>query len=98
MEEIMMSWRCLIDTLPFSNAIIMIGEIDESPISMQLVMARALLYMKVAEENLGRYIQVQPECYNYPEAKKGKIVVKFHVLFPDKKQLEKFKKELSLLN
>jgi len=76
----------------------MVGEIDESPISLQVVMARALLYMKVAERNLGRYIQVQPECYNYPAVKKGKIVVQFHVLFPDKEQLEKFKKELSLLN
>ena len=98
MEEISMSWRCLIDTLPFSNAIIMIGEIDESPVSMQVLMARALLYMQVAEENLGRYIQIQPECHNYPPAKKGKIVLQFHVLFPDKKQFEKFKKELSLLN
>ena len=98
MQEISMSWRCLIDTLPFSNAVIMVGEIDESPISMQVIMARALLYMKVAEENFGRYIQVQPECHNYPAAKKGKIVAQFHVLFPDKEQLEKFKKELSLLN
>ena len=98
MEEISMSWRCLVDTLPFPNAIIMIGEIDESPISMQVIMTRAFLYMEVAEKNLGRYIQVQPECYNYPAFKKGKIVAQFHVLFPDKEQLEKFKKELSLLN
>jgi len=72
MEEISMSWRCLIDTLPFSNAIIMIGEIDESPVSMQVLMARALLYMEVAEKNLGVFIQVQPECYNYPAAKAKK--------------------------
>lgn len=98
MEEIYMSWRCLIDTLPFSNAIIMIGEIDESPVSMQVLIARALFYMQVAERNLGTYIQAQPECYNYPKAKKGRIVLQFHVLFPNKEQFEKFKKELSLLN
>ena len=98
MEEISMSWRCLIDTLPFSNAIIMIGEIDESPVSMQMLMARALLYMQVAEKNMGTYIQAQPECFNFPPAKKGKIVLQFQVLFPDRNQLEKFKKELSLLN
>ena len=98
MEEIYMSWRCLIDTLPFSNAIIMIGEIDESPVSMQVLMTRALLYMEVAEKNLGVFIQAQPECYNYPEAKAKKIVLQFNVLFPGREQIEKFKKELSLLN
>jgi len=98
MEEIMMTWRCLIDTLPFSNAIAMVGEIDESPVSMQVLLTKALLYMELAEKNLGTYIQAQPEHFNYPEAKKGKIVLQFFILFPDKKQYEKFKKELSLLN
>lgn len=98
MEEICMSWRCLIDTLPFSNAVIMIGEIDESPVSMQVLMARVLLYMGVAQKHLGIFIQAQPESYNYPEAKPKKLVLQFHVLFPSKEQFEKFKKELSLLN
>lgn len=98
MENISMSWRYLIDTLPFSNAIIMIGEIDESPVSMQILMARALLYIKVAETNFGVFIAAQQERFNYPTAKKGKIVLQFQVLFPNKEQFEKFKNQISLLD
>lgn len=98
MEGIIMSWQCLVNTIPVPNSIIMVGEIDEGPISKKLLILRSLLYIEVGQRNLGNFMYAKPDKFNYPDAKPKKIVLQFQMTFPKRENLEKFIKEISLLN
>ena len=97
MENVKMEWRCLINVIPIPNSIIMRGEIDISPISERFLLLRTVIYAGIAERNGGEFIIANLDKYNYPPDKEGKIVLQFQMTFPDRKNLDKFMQEISLL-
>lgn len=95
MEMLFMQWRCLKNALPIPNSIIMIGEIDEGQQAENLILCRTLYYLQIAEFYGGALVIGEPDEFNYPDAKKGKIVLQFHMAFQDEENMKGFIEEIS---
>lgn len=90
-----MNWKLLRDTMPLPNSIMMVGDIDYSSSSKDILILQAVYYIEVAMEYQGMLVWANKDKYNYPQGEKDKIVLQFQMIFPNGNQMEEFIKEVS---
>ncbi len=87
-----MNWKCERNSL--LNIIKMIGEIDDSPVSINVMMLRASLYIEIGIKNQGTFVVSNDPKINYPPSYPGKLTVSFQMIFPNDEAINNFYKDL----